>query len=118
LYFVILIEPTEMTAVVAVAALLEVSGSCADAGAETVAVFEIEPVALVLTVAVTRNLAVAPLARSTVVEMLPMPVAPPQLPDPTVIVHVQEMLDREDGNVSATLAPVTSWGPPFVTSIV
>ena len=110
------------TAVVALALLLVVSGSNA-AGAETVAVFVMVPVAEPLTVLVTLKVAAAPEFRLTVVLMFPVPELAPQafgggVPTLVVMVHVQETDPKVAGKVSVTEAPATRSGPPFVTTIV
>jgi hypothetical protein len=109
------------TGVVAVAELSSGSGSVVPIGAETLAVFTIEPLAVALTVAVTVNVADAPLFRLML--RLIFPVLPetgvPQLPAATGDTEqLHDGLVRELGNVSVTVAPVTLDGPPFVTVIV
>src|SRR5688572_9309114 len=108
------------TVVVAVSLLLAVTGSKVVAGAVTVAVLLMVPVALGLTVVVTAKIALAPLFRLTVVLILPLPLAAVQLlPTATgVTTQVQVTPVREAGKVSATAAFVTPSGPLFVTSIV
>ena len=75
-----------MIAVVAVAELFPGVVSADDA---IVAVLEIVPVAPAFTVPVTKNLAVAPLFRSTVELMVPLPEPAAQLPVPVGIEQVQ-----------------------------
>jgi hypothetical protein len=107
------------TVLVAVELLFELVGSLALAGADTVAVLLMLPVALPLTVPVAVNVAVAPLFRLTVALMLPEPLAGQLLPAATgETAHVHVTPVTMDGKVSATVAPVTALGPLFVTRIV
>jgi hypothetical protein len=94
--------------------LLAGAGSVVPAGAATVAVFDNVPVALPEICAVTVKVAVPPLARLTIVEMLPDPLADAQL-DPAEATHVQFALLIAAGSVSVTAAPVTFDGPLLVT---
>jgi hypothetical protein len=105
------------TDVVAVAELLVPSGSFVVAGADTVAVLLIVPVADAPTVPVAVNVAFAPLFRFTVVLMFPLPEAAPHVPAP-VIAHVHVTPVTVAGKESWTVAPDTEFGPPFVTTIV
>ena len=79
------------------------------------AVFEIVPVAVEATVAVTLNVAEPPLASVTGAVMLPVPPAghddPPGGTGPVAPVS-------EAGSVSVTVAPVTVDGPVFEATIV
>ncbi len=86
-------------------------------GAVTVAVLEIETVAEEATVPLATKVALLPVGRLTVVEILPEPEAEAQLP-PGWATHVHETPVNVAGNVSVTEAPITSEGPPFVTTIV
>ena len=110
------------TLVVAVALLLLGVGSDVPVGVLTEAVFEIVPVALTETVAVTVNVAVAPLFR--LIERLMLPLLPetgvPQLlPVATgETEQLQEVLPSDAGKASTTLAPTTFAGPLFVTTML
>lgn len=97
--------------------LLPGVGSVTPLGAVTVAVFEMLPVADDTTVPVTTNVTVPLTARSTVVAILPDPLAAAHAFG-EVAVHVQVTAVSAAGNVSATKAPVTIAGPLFVTTIV
>src|SRR5437764_1490576 len=79
-------------------------------GGVTVAVLLSVPVAVALIVPVAVNTTDAPEASSTVVLMLPEPLAP--------FVAVQLTLVNVLGNMSVTVAPVTALGPLLVTVIV
>lgn len=97
--------------------MLPPSGSVTPLGLETVAVLVMFPVAFDGKDAVRVKVAEPPFARLTVVLMLPVPLALPQL-DPLDAAHVQETLPRMPGTVSVTVAPVTGLGPSLVTVIV
>jgi hypothetical protein len=84
---------------------------------ETLAVFESVPVAVTLSVALTTNVAVPPLATVTLVAIDPLPLAAGQL-EPDEAVHVQLTPLRTAGKVSLTVAPVTALGPPLLTTSV
>lgn len=102
---------------VSLAELFDEFGSVVPFGAATVAVFVIEPVAVLATVALTKNVAVPPAARLTVVLMLILPLGAEQL-DPADAVQVQEPMTRLLGIMSVTVAPVTALGPALATTIV
>lgn len=102
---------------VSVAELFELLVSTAPAGGAMLAEFVSDPVALAATVAVSVYVAVPLTAKLTVVLMLPLPFAEPQL-DPAEAVQVQEALVSEAGRTSATAAPVTALGPALLTVIV
>lgn len=68
-------------------------------------------------VACNVKVAVPALARLTVVLMLPVPLACPQL-EPLDAVHVHETFVKAAGTLSVTVAPVTGLGPSLVTVIV
>src|SRR6266542_1348217 len=89
---------------VSVALLLAGFGSVTPAGAAMVAVLAMEPVALPAIVALTVNVAVPPLARFTLAEMLPLPLAG-QL-EPTLATQLQLPNVRPAGAVSVTVAPM------------
>lgn len=97
--------------------MLPLSGSVTPLGLETMAVLVMVPVALDGKDAVSVNVAVPPFTRLTVVLMLPVPLALPQL-DPLDAAHVHETLLRIPGTVSVTVAPVTGLGPSLVTVMV
>ena len=107
---------TEATVSVSVAVLLARLGSVTPAGGAMVAVLTMEPVALPATVASTVNVAVPPLSKFTLAEMLPLPLAG-QL-EPTLATQLQALNVRAAGAVSATVAPTTALGPPFVATTV
>lgn len=86
-------------------------------GLATVAVLVTVPVALAGKVAVIENVAVPPFAKLTVVLMLPVPLALPQV-DPLDAVQIHETLVRIAGTLSVTVAPVTGLGPSLVTVMV
>ena len=109
------------TVSLSVALLSPGAGSVVPTGAVTVAVFEIVPVAANRIGAVTVYVASAAESRSTVVEMLAVPLAASQLPVPLVMAQVQ----LTDGTskiaglkVSATVASAAFEEPPFDTTIV
>src|SRR4029077_9040936 len=106
---------TRLTVSVSVALLLPGVGSVTPAGAATVAVLAIEPVALPAPLALTVNVAVPPLSRLTNTEMLPLPLAG-QL-EPADAAQVQVPKVRPDGAVSVTVAPVTALGPLLVATM-
>ncbi len=83
-------------------------------GAVTDAVLEIAPEAEGDTVASSVNVAVPPTMRSTLVAMLPVPLAAPHA-EPALGVHVHVAFVRSAGSVSVTVAPVTASGPALVT---
>lgn len=97
--------------------LLLVSGSVEPPGTVTLAVFVTAAVAFAGNVACNVKVAVPALARFTVVLMLPVPLACPQL-DPLEAAHVHDTLVKMAGTLSVTVAPVTGLGPSFVTVIV
>ena len=87
-------------------------------GVLTDAVFEIGPTAPGSTVPLIEKVAIAPVARSIVVEMLlPEPPELPHAPDPATA-HVHETAVTCEGTVSANVAPITPVGPLFVTVTV
>jgi hypothetical protein len=102
-----------MTVFASVALLLP-AGSLMPPGAVTVAVLLIVP--LPVAVAVTVNVAVPPLSRLTLAEMLPVPVAGQV--EPALAEQVQPLTVMFAGKTSATVAPVTALGPAFDTTIV
>src|SRR5437588_22310 len=107
--------------VVTVALLLAAVGSKNPDGTVAEAVLLTVPVAVERTGAVTVKVATAPLLRLTVVPMLPVPLAAPQLPVPVVIEQVQLVpatLSLLLSKVSVTVAPVTLLGPLLVTVMV
>jgi hypothetical protein len=105
------------TDVVTEAELFEVGLSGTPAGAVTVAVFVIELAVDAETVALTEIVAVPPDTRLTIADTLPVPEGGTQI-DGAEAVHVQVAPASPDGRVSATVAPTTSDGPLFVTTIV
>jgi hypothetical protein len=107
---------TTFTVSVSVALLLPGVGSLTPAGAAMLAVLETEPVALADTVAFTVKVAVPPLSRLTLADMLPLPLAG-QL-EPALATQDQVPIVSPDGAVSATVAPVTALGPLLVATIV
>ena len=108
--------------VVSVAELFPGVESVVPAGTATLAVFERVPVAEEATVPFTVNVAVAPLLRSIARLMLPLlpeagkPQLLPAATGETTQLHVAPL--KAAGKVSDTVAPVTSEGPLFVTTIV
>lgn len=102
---------------VSVSLLLAVFGSGIFAGGVTVTVLLKLPVASLRTVPFSLKVAVALGNKFTVVLMLPVPLAAPQLP-PALAVQVQEILVSLVGIVSVTVAPVTVLGPLLRTVIV
>src|SRR5215831_12579375 len=107
---------TRLMVSVSVALLLPGVGSVTPAGVAILAVLAIEPVALPATVALTVKVAVPPLSRLTLAEMLPLPLAG-QL-DPALAAQVQLPMVSPAGAVSVTVAPVTALGPLLVATIV
>jgi hypothetical protein len=105
------------TDVVTEAELFEVGLSATPAGAATVAVFVIELPADAETVALTEIVAVPPDTRLTIADTLPVPDVGAQT-DGREAMQVQVAPVRADGRLSATVAPTTSEGPLFVTTIV
>lgn len=101
---------------VSVAALFPGVGSVVPLGTVTVAMFASVPVAFAATVAASVYVAVAPTARFTVSEMLPVPLALHVAPE--LAPHVQVAPLSALGNESATVAPTTADGPTFVATIV
>ncbi len=98
---------------------LPAAKSVVPAGAATVAVLAIAPVAETSTGAETVNVALPPDNRSTDALRSPPPLAG-QL-DPAVAVQVQAMaatLKTLGSNASVTVAPVTALGPALATTIV
>ncbi len=69
------------------------------------------------TVADTVTVAVPPTRRSTVVAMLPVPLAALHV-EPALAVHVHVAFVRSAGSVSVTVAPTAASGPAFDTSMV
>lgn len=104
----------EITVSVSLAELLPELGSVEPAGDETLAVFVNVPIASLATVALMVYVAVPPLARFTVVLMLPAPFGVPQL-EPLEARQVQVALVNLAGRLSTTAAPVTALGPLLVT---
>src|SRR5439155_7864106 len=106
----------ELSVSVSVALLLAGFGSVTPTGAAMVAVLAMEPVALPATVALTVNVAVPPLSKFTLAEMLPLPLAG-QL-EPTLATQLQLPNVRPAGAVSVTVAPVAALGPLFVATML
>src|SRR6266540_4880137 len=102
-----------------VAVLLARLGSVVPDGAVTVALLTNCPVVPLGTVPLRLKVAVPPLTRLTVVAMLPVPLAAPQLLG-AVALHVQVNPAplSAAGSGSETAAPVTSLGPLLVTTMV
>src|SRR5262245_46741723 len=106
-------------AVSSVDVLFPGSGSVVPAGGVTVAVLVKVPLAVGATVPVALKTTPAPPGRLTVVAMLPVPLAAPQLPTPATLGwQVQVTFCSVGGKVSATGAPTTSLGPWLVTAMV
>ena len=84
---------------------------------ETVAVLLNVPVALFAITPVAINVATPPFSKFTLVLIVPLPFAAPQL-EPPVAEHVQLTPVRAVENTSVTVAPVTLLGPVFVIRIV
>jgi hypothetical protein len=101
---------------VSVAELLPGVGSVVPLGTVIVAVFANEPVDAAETAAVSVYVTVAPTAKFTVSEMLPVPLAVQLAPELATHVHVAPL--NEAGSESATIAPTTFEGPAFVATIV
>src|SRR5438132_431421 len=102
---------------VSVALLLPGVGSVTPAGAATEAVLVSDPVAAGSMFPVRVYVAVPPTGRWSVVLMLPVPLAAPQL-EPADATHAQVAPVRAAGTVSVTPAPMTELGPLLVTMIV
>src|SRR6266508_4528607 len=102
-----------------VGVVLGVLGSVVPLGGVTVALLTNCPVVPLGTVPLRLKVAVPPLTRLTVVAMLPVPLAAPQLLG-AVALHVQvnPAPCSAAGSGSETAAPVTSLGPLFVTTMV
>src|SRR3990172_10508769 len=96
-------------------ALLFPAGSLIPAGAVTDAVFVIVPDPAV-TVAITVNVAVPPLVRSTSAFRFPLPLAGQA--EPPVGAQVQVAPVSSAGNTSVTVAPATALGPALLATIV
>src|SRR5439155_17788805 len=107
---------TRLTVSLSVALLLPGVRSVTPTGAAMVAVLAMEPVALPATVALTVNVAVPPLSKFTLAEMLPLPLAG-QL-EPTLATQLQLPNVRPAGAVSVTVAPVAALGPLFVATML
>jgi hypothetical protein len=105
------------TDVVTEAELFDVGLSVTPAGAMTVAVFVIELAVDEETVALTEIVAVPPDTRLTIADTLPVPDVGAQT-DGRDAVQVQVAPVSPVGSGSATVAPTTSDGPLFVTTIV
>lgn len=106
-----------VTVSVSVSLLLFGTGSGTEAGDVTVAVLTSDPVAELITVARSLNVAMLPGSRLTVVLMLPLPLGTAQLP-PTVAVQVQVTLVSFEGTISDTVAPLTLLAPLLRTVMV
>jgi hypothetical protein len=106
-----------LTDVVTDAELFEVGLSVTPAGAVTVAVFVIELAVEAETVALTEIVAVPPNARLMIADTFPVPDAGAHT-EGREAVQVQVAPVSPGGSVSATVAPTTSDGPLFVTTIV
>jgi len=102
-----------MAVLLSVAELLP-AGSFTPTGAAMLAVLVMVPVPLA--VAETVKVALPPLRRSTVAEMLPAPLAGQSDPPLAVQVHVAPLTCA--GNTSLTVAPVTAQGPALLATIV
>ena len=108
-----------LAVLVSAAVLLVVLGSVVPLGGVTVAEFSNWPVVPLGTVPVRVKVALVPLIRSTVVEMSPLPLVVAQLLGKGVLqVQVKPAPVRAAGSGSLTVAPVTSLGPSFVTTMV
>src|SRR5437016_2327532 len=103
-----------MTVLLSVA-LLFPAGSLVPAGAVRVAWFVLVPEPA-MTVAVTVNVAVPPLVRSTSAVTLPLPLAGHADPAEAAQVHVG--LVNCAGKMSLTVAPTTALGPALLATIV
>ncbi len=99
-----------------VAALLPGTVSVTPGGTATAAVLTRVPSAEAATVASTVNVAVPPASRSTSALMSPEPVAGHVEPAEAAHVHVAPVSSA--GSASTTMAPDTSDGPLFATTIV
>ena len=115
--FVMLRSPTGDSVSVSVAELLAELVSVTPDGTVMVAVFASDPVAVAPTVAVTVKVAVPPRARFTPIEKDPVPELVAQL-EPAEAAHDHDDALMFAGIVSATVAPLTAFGPPFDTTIV
>src|SRR5438552_2907941 len=100
-----------------VALLLALFGSFIPAGGVTVAALSNVPAALRESVPLAVNVAVPLGSRSTVVLMLPLPLAAPQL-DPADAVQTHVTFVKLAGKLSVTVALATAPGPLFVTVMV
>src|SRR5438477_115633 len=103
-----------MTVLLSVAALFP-AGSLVPAGAVIVAVFVIVPEPA-MTVAVTVNVAVPPLGRSTSAVTLPLPLAGQAEPDDFPTRRSSDLSCA--GKMSLTVAPTTALGPALLATIV
>lgn len=108
---------TRFNVSVSVALLFAGLDSTAPGGGAMVAVLVTLPVAFGEIVAVNEYVAVPFTARSTVVLMLPVPLAEPQL-EPAEAVQVQLAFVKLAGRLSATAAPVIALGPELETTMV
>ena len=92
-------------------------GETMQSGGVTVTTFVRVPVVPAGTTPLSVNIADAPTARLTVVWMLPVPAAAPQVFG-ALTRHVQLKPANDAGTVSSTRAPITSLGPLLVTTMV
>src|SRR5215471_7077244 len=108
-----------LAGLVSVAELLVVFGSVVPVGGVTAALLANWPVVPLGTVPLRVNVALAPLTRSTVVAILPVPLEVAQrLAAVTLQVQVKPAPASGTGSGSETAAPVTSLGPLLVTTMV
>lgn len=117
LLVLVIVRSVEDSVSVSVAELFAAFVSTDPGGTAILAEFVREPVAVAATVAVKVYVAVPFTAKLTVVLILPVPLADPQL-EPDDAVQVQEALVNVAGKLSATAAPVTALGPELLTVIV
>src|SRR5262249_45356644 len=104
-------------AVVSESLSLPGTGSGVSAGGATLALLTRVPVAVGSTVPVATKVTAPPAGRSTVVAMLPLPVAAPQR-DPGAGLHAHARALSTGGNVPAPGAPPPAVGPALATVIV
>jgi hypothetical protein len=104
-----------VTVSASLAELLAVAASATPFGALIVATLVSVPDAAADIEQVAVKVALPPLSRLTELLMLPEPEAGQELPDDAAQVQVQV---SDDGNVSATIAPVTLLGPRFPATSV
>src|SRR3954447_15196662 len=107
---------TATTEVSSVATLLAGVGSAPTPGIDTLAVFDSVPAKVGSMLPSTMNVAVAPLCRSTVVAMFPVPLVVSHVAKPDAV-HVHETEESCAGITSLTGASETVDGPLFGTTI-